>query len=136
MNKVELIGRLTKDPEIRYSNGDNPMMIANFTLAVNRRMPNAQGEYEADFIRCVSFGKTAEFADKYFRQGTKIAVCGRIQTGSYTNREHQKIYTTVVVVEEQEFAESRKDKQDTPSEKNDGFTNIPDGSLDDELPFN
>lgn len=136
MNKVELIGRLTKDPEIRYSNGDNPMMIANFTLAVNRRTPNAQGEYEADFIRCVSFGKTAEFADKYFRQGTKIAVCGRIQTGSYTNREHQKIYTTVVVVEEQEFAESRKDKQDTPSEKNDGFTNIPDGSLDDELPFN
>lgn len=136
MNKVELIGRLTKDPEIRYSNGDNPMMIANFTLAVNRRMPNAQGEYEADFIRCVSFGKTAEFADKYFRQGTKIAVCGRIQTGSYTNRERQKIYTTVVVVEEQEFAESRKDKQDTPSEKNDGFTNIPDGSLDDELPFN
>lgn len=136
MNKVELIGRLTKDPEIRYSNGDNPMMIANFTLAVNRRMPNAQGEYEADFIRCVSFGKTAEFADKYFHQGTRIAVCGRIQTGSYTNRERQKIYTTVVVVEEQEFAESRKDKQDTPSEKNDGFTNIPDGSLDDELPFN
>ena len=136
MNKVELIGRLTKDPEIRYSNGDNPMMIANFTLAVNRRMPNAQGEYEADFIRCVSFGKTAEFADKYFRQGTKIAVCGRIQTGSYTNRKKKKIYTTVVVVEEQEFAESRKDKQDTPSEKNDGFTNIPDGSLDDELPFN
>ena len=136
MNKAILIGRLTKDPEIRYSNGDNPMMIANFTLAVNRRMPNAQGEYEADFIRCVSFGKTAEFADKYFHQGTRIAVCGRIQTGSYTNRERQKIYTTVVVVEEQEFAESRKDKQDTPSEKNDGFTNIPDGSLDDELPFN
>lgn len=135
MNKVELIGRLTKDPEIRYSNGDNPMMIANFTLAVNRRMPNAQGEYEADFIRCVSFGKTAEFADKYFRQGTKIAVCGRIQTGSYTNKEHQKIYTTVVVVEEQEFAESRKDKQDDPAGKNDGFTNIPDGSLDDEMPF-
>ena len=135
MNKVELIGRLTKDPEIRYSNGDNHMMIANFTLAVNRRMPNAQGEYEADFIRCVSFGKTAEFADKYFHQGTKIAVCGRIQTGSYTNRDRQKIYTTVVVVEEQEFAESRKDKQDDPSGKNDGFTNIPDGSLDDEMPF-
>ena len=135
MNKVELIGRLTKNPEIRYSNGDNAVMIANYTLAVGRRTPNSNGEYEADFIRCVCFGKMAEFADKYFRQGTKIAVCGRIQTGSYTNRDRQKVYTTVVVIEEQEFAESRKDREDDPAGKDDGFKNIPDGLLDDEMPF-
>ena len=106
MNKVILMGRLTRDPEVRYSAGDNSMAIARYTLAVDRRF-RRDGEASADFISCVSFGKTAEFAEKYYRQGLKIVVCGRIQTGSYTNRDGQKVYTTEVVVEEQEFAESK-----------------------------
>ncbi len=106
MNKVILMGRLTRDPEVRYSSGDNSMAVARFTLAVDRRF-RRDGEASADFINCVSFGKTAEFAEKYFRQGLKVLVTGRIQTGSYTNRDGQKVYTTDVVVEEQEFAESK-----------------------------
>ena len=105
MNKVILMGRLTRDPEVRYSAGENALAIARYTLAVDRRF-RRDGEASADFIQCVSFGRTAEFAEKYFRQGLKIAVTGRIQTGSYTNRDGQKVYTTEVVVEEQEFAES------------------------------
>lgn len=106
MNKVVLMGRLTRDPEVRYSQGENPLAIARYTLAVDRRMKK-EGEPSADFISCISFGRTAEFAEKYFRQGLRITICGRIQTGSYTNRDGQKVYTTEVVVEEQEFAESK-----------------------------
>lgn len=149
MNKVILMGRLTGDPEVRYSAGENALAIARYTLAVDRRF--RREEATADFINCVSFGKTAEFAERYFHKGIRITVCGRIQTGSYTNREGQKVYTTEVVVEEQEFAESRAANQQymaenvpqmqqpaempTPSAASaDGFMNIPDG-IDEELPF-
>ena len=152
MNKVILMGRLTRDPEVRYSAGENALAIARYTLAVDRRF-RRDGEASADFISCVSFGLTAEFAEKYFRQGLKIAVTGRIQTGSYTNREGQKVYTTEVIVEDQEFAESKAVSDAnagsfraaapspapapaTPvSDAGDGFMNIPDG-IDEELPFN
>ena len=149
MNKVILMGRLTRDPEVRYSAGENALAIARYTLAVDRRFKR-DGEATADFINCVSFGRTAEFAEKYFRQGIKIAISGRIQTGSYTNREGQKVYTTEVVVEEQKFAESKSASEHsgymnpapaptptpTPSAASaDGFMNIPDG-IDEELPFN
>ena len=144
MNKVILMGRLTRDPEVRYSQGDNSMAIARYTLAVDRRF-RRDGEASADFINCVSFGRTAEFAEKYFRQGLKIAVTGRIQTGSYTNKDGQKVYTTDVVVEECEFAESKNAAGDnsgfTPSDRpspssaaGDGFMNIPDG-YEEEIPF-
>lgn len=107
MNKVILVGRLTRDPDIRMSaNGENTSMFARYSLAVDRRFKK-EGEQSADFINCVCFGKSAEFAEKYLKKGTKIGVIGRIQTGSYTNREGQKVYTTDVVVEEQEFAESK-----------------------------
>jgi len=109
MNKVILIGRLTKDPDVRYSTGDNPMAIARYTLAVDRKGPKKDGEQTADFISCIAFGRAGEFAEKYFKKGTKIGVTGRIQTGSYTNKDGQKVYTTDVVVEEQEFAESKRD---------------------------
>ena len=144
MNKVILMGRLTRDPEVRYSQGENSLAIARYSLAVDRRFKRP-GEPDADFINCVTFGKAAEFAEKYLKQGTKIAVTGRIQTGSYTNKEGQKVYTTDVVVEEQEFAESKAASGDSnyqqtsrpaPSQAvGDGFMNIPDG-LDEELPFN
>ena len=140
MNKVILMGRLTRDPEVRYSAGNNSMAVARYTLAVDRRF-RRDGENNADFIGCVAFGKSAEFAEKYLRQGTKIIVTGRIQTGSYTNRDGQKVYTTDVVVEDQEFAESKKaaGQQDGNnggySDAGDGFMNIPDG-IDEELPFN
>lgn len=144
MNRVILLGRLTRDPDIRYSqNGDN-MAIARYTLAVDRRGRRNEdsNQQTADFIGCVAFGKNAEFAEKYLRQGTKIAITGRIQTGSYTNRDGQKVYTTDVVVDEQEFAESKRETQDNaPSAPDygtpdsDGFMNIPDG-IDEELPFN
>ena len=146
MNKVILMGRLTRDPEVRYSAGENALAIARYTLAVDRRF-RRDGEASADFIQCVSFGRTAEFAEKYFRQGLKIAVTGRIQTGSYTNRDGQKVYTTDVVVEEQEFAESKAASAehtggfapaDRPTPSNavsEGFMNIPDG-IDEELPVN
>ena len=142
MNKVILMGRLTRDPEVRYSAGENALAIARYTLAVDRRF-RRDGEASADFISCVSFGRTAEFAEKYFRQGLKIAVTGRIQTGSYTNREGQKVYTTEVVVVEQEFAESKGSgsgssqqnvPQQSPDVGPDGFMNIPDG-IEEELPF-
>mgnify|MGYP002572931473 CR=1 FL=1 len=142
MNKAILMGRLTRDPDVRYSQGENPMAIARYTLAVDRRF-RRDGEASADFIQCVSFGRTAEFAEKYFRQGLKIAVTGRIQTGSYTNRDGQKVYTTEVVVEEQEFAESKGSgsgssqqnvPQQSPDVGPDGFMNIPDG-IEEELPF-
>lgn len=145
MNKTILMGRLTRDPDVRYSQGENPIAIARYTLAVNRRFKK-DGEDAADFISCLCFRKAAEFAEKYLRQGTKITVCGRIQTGSYTNKEGQKVYTTEVVVEEQEFAESkatnegreqsdRQAQQNAPAPGTDGFMNIPDG-IDEELPFN
>ena len=144
MNKVILMGRLTRDPEVRYSQGENPLAIARFTLAVDRRFKR-DGEQSADFISCVAFGKQAEHAERYYRQGLKIVVCGRIQTGSYTNRDGVKVYTTEVVVEEQEFAESKASSdastatssQTTPTNTsgNDGFMNVPDG-IDEELPFN
>ena len=104
MNKVILMGRLTRDPEVRYSQGENALAIARYTLAVDRRAARREGEATADFINCVAFGRSAEFAERYLRQGTKIVVSGRIQTGSYTNSNGQKVYTTEVVVEESEFA--------------------------------
>ena len=148
MNKVILMGRLTRDPEVRYSSGKNALAIARYTLAVDRRF-HKDNEASADFIACVAFGKGGEFAEKYLRQGTKIVVTGRIQTGSYTNREGQKVYTTEIVVEDQEFAESKTASQNNsqtsagsrqqppppmPTDK-DGFMQIPDG-IDEELPFN
>lgn len=143
MNKAILMGRLTRDPEVRYSSGDNATAIARYTLAVDRRYQR-DGEQTADFISCVVFGKGAEFAEKYLRKGTKIAITGRIATGKYTNRDGQTIYTTEVVVEEQEFAESKSagersqqldNSRTIPTASDDGFMNIPDG-IDEELPFN
>lgn len=140
MNKVFLIARLTRDPEIRYSNtNEGQLAIARYTLAVDRRFKR-DGEQTADFIRCVSFGKTAEFAEKYFHQGTKIAVEGRIQTGSYQNKDGQTVYTTEVVVENTEFAESKsasdqQNNQPAPA-PSDGFMDIPDNVDDSGLPFN
>ncbi len=146
MNKVILMGRLTRDPDIRYSAGENAMAIARYTLAVDRRGRRDQDENTADFISCVAFGRAGEFAEKYFRKGLKIVISGRIQTGSYTNRDGIKVYTTDVVVDEQEFAESKAASNENnymgdtrPSPGNasigDGFINIPDG-IDEELPFN
>lgn len=143
MNKVILVGRFTRDPEIRYSTGESATATARFSLAVNRRFKNAEGNYDADFINCVAFGKTAEFIEKYFKKGMAIGVTGRIQTGSYTNKDGQKVYTTDVVVEETEFVESKGGNGATdntaPSRSmpsnSDGFMNIPDG-IDEELPFN
>lgn len=139
MNKVILMGRLTRDPEVRYSQGAQPLAIARYTLAVDRR-GSKQGEQSADFIKCIAFGKSGEFAEKYLHQGTKIVVTGRIQTGSYTNRDGQKVYTTDVVVEEQEFAESKKNTQPAPEPAPaggyEGFMNIPDNVEDEGLPFN
>ena len=166
MNKVILMGRLTRDPDIRYTQGENSMAVARYTLAVDRRRANADGQREADFISCVAFGRQAEFAERYLHQGTKIAVTGRIQTGSYTNKDGQKVYTTDVVIEEQEFAESKagsesrggatygaggSDYQNNRSfggsqpasggssaagEGFEGFMNIPEGVEDEGLPFN
>ena len=142
MNKVVLMGRLTRNPESRYTNGEEPMCITRYTLAVDRRT-SKEGQQSADFISCVAFGRAGEFAEKYFAKGTKITVSGRIQTGSYTNRDGQKVYTTEVVIEEQEFAESKKVSEQNGrqrgenagySDAGDGFMNIPDG-IDEELPF-
>ena len=160
MNKVILMGRLTRDPEVRYSAGENSLAIARLTLAVDRRFRRDRdgNDASADFISCVSFGKQAEFAEKYFHKGIKICVSGRIQTGSYTNKDGQKVYTTEVVVENQEFAESRNADssasysggfgggfgqgaeapaarpEERPAAAMDGFMNIPEG-IDEELPF-
>ena len=138
MNKVILMGRLTRDPDVRYTAGDNPTAIGRYTLAVDRRYKR-EGEATADFINCVAFGKQGEFAEKYFRQGTKVLVTGRIQTGSYTNRDGVKVYTTDVVVEDQEFAESKKTEGEKKPQKKieedeNGFMNIPEG-IDEDLPF-
>lgn len=141
MNKVILIGRLTRDPETRYTeknDSQESMAVTKYTLAVDRKT-RAEGQQSADFISCVTFGRDAEFAEKYFHKGTKIAISGRIQTGSYINKEGKRVYTTDVVVEEQEFAESKKanGQQDNDagySTAGDGFMNIPDG-IDEELPF-
>lgn len=139
MNKVILMGRLTRDPEIRYTqaNGSQESMcVARYTLAVDRRGAR-DGQQSADFISCVAFGRNGEFAERYLKQGVKIAITGRIQTGSYTNRDGQKVYTTDIVIEEQEFAESKKaagQEQAGYTDARDGFMNIPDG-VDEELPF-
>ena len=152
MNKVILMGRLTRNPDVRYSQGEKATCVARYTLAVNRRF-RREGDQDADFINCVAFGRQGEFAEKYLKQGTKIVISGRIQTGSYTNRDGVKVYTTDVVVEDQEFAESKAVSDAnagsfraaapspapapaTPvSDAGDGFMNIPDG-IDEELPFN
>ena len=134
MNKVIEIGRLTKDPDIRYSQGANTTCVARYTLAVDRKFKQ-EGQPNADFINCIAFGKLAEFAEKYLHKGVKIAVTGRIQTGSYTNKDGQKVYTTDVVVEEQEFCESKKINEGIrPSAPDDSFLSIPDG-IEDSLPF-
>lgn len=150
MNKVILIGRLTRDPNVSYSQGERSMAIARFTLAVDRRRGRSDSntaESTADFISCVAFDRQAEFAEKYLRQGLKMVVTGRIQTGSYTNKEGQKVYTTDVVVEDFEFAESKAAGESSGSNfapqgrpapstaAGDGFLNIPDGVEDDGLPF-
>ena len=163
MNRVVLMGRLTRDSDVRYSQGEQPMAIARYTLAVDRRRGRSNdGENSADFISCVAFGKAGEFAEKYFHKGTKIAVSGRIQTGSYVNKDGVKVYTTDVVVDDQEFAESRNASQGQgssfpgndsfggesfgapsggfgnagqgASDPIEGFMNIPEG-IDEELPF-
>ena len=146
MNKVVLMGRLTRDPDVRYTQGDRPLAVARYTLAVNRRFKR-DNEPDADFINCVAFGRAGEFAERYLKKGTKIVVSGRIQTGSYTNKEGMRVYTTDVVIEEQDFAESKAaaaqnmaadmpmPREPKPSAAaSDGFMNIPDG-LEEELPF-
>ncbi len=137
MNKVILMGRLTRDPEVRYG-GDNGTAVARYTLAVDRAY-KTEGGQSADFIRCVAFSRSAEFAEKYLRKGIKIAITGRIQTGRYTDRDGRDIYTTDVVVEAQEFVESKAAQSGNtpppvPETDENGFMNIPDG-LDEELPF-
>lgn len=147
MNKVNLIGRLTADPEVRYTQGDQPMCIASYRLAVERRGKKVEGQQNADFISIKAFGNGGEFAEKYLHKGMKICVAGRIQTGSYTNRDGQKVYTTDVVVEGQEFCEGRAASDvahnySTPAPQSsgtsaalDGFMNIPEW-IDEDLPFN
>ena len=146
MNKVILMGRLTRDAEVRYSQGDASTAVARFSLAVDRRFKRDGDEQTADFINCVAFGRTGEFMERFGRKGTKFLVEGRIQTGSYTNKDGQRVYTTDVVVEQVEFAESKASNDnnggyvptDRPSPSGaagDGFMNIPDG-IDEELPFN
>lgn len=134
MNKTLLIGRTTKDLDIRYTQSEQPMTIARFNLAVDRRFKK-EGEQSADFISCVAFGKTAEFIEKYVFKGTKIAVEGRIQTGSYTNNDGNKVYTTEVVVEQVEFAGSKTESKSAAKESNDDFMNVADGLDDEGLPF-
>lgn len=146
MNRVILMGRLTRDPEVRYTSGENSMAVARYTLAIDRAIKK-QGEQSADFINCVAFSKAAEFAEKYFRQGMRVLVSGRIQTGSYTNKEGQKVYTTEVIIDTQEFADSKgasdgsssyqaSTRPSPSSASTDGFMNIPDGVDDEGLPFN
>ena len=154
MNRVILMGRLTRDPEVRYSQGERSMAIARYTLAVDRRGRRSQDSSSeqptADFINCVAFDRAAEFAEKYFHQGIRVLVSGRIQTGSYVNKEGQKVYTTEVILDDQEFADSKGAAsemggyaQAAPSQRpaptsaiGDGFMNIPDGVEDEGLPFN
>ena len=136
MNKFIAIGRLTKDPETRYTQGQNPIAVSRYTLAVDRKFKR-DGEPTTDFISCVAFGKNGEFAEKYLRKGMKIAMCGRIKTGSYTNRDGQKVYTTDVVVEEHDFCERKQQGEQTPppaSTNSDDFMNVP-PDFEEELPF-
>ena len=147
MNRVILIGRLTRDPEVRYSQGENATAVARYTLAVDRRFTRNGDENTADFIGCVAFGRAGEFAERYLRKGVKIAVTGRIQTGSYTNKDGVKVYTTDVVVEDHEFVESKNSSyagvgvfaagssRSASAAAGDGLMNILDG-IDEELPFN
>ena len=152
MNRVILMGRLTRDPEVRYSQGERSMAIARYTLAVDRRGRRGQdgNDQTADFINCVAFDRAGEFAEKYFRQGMRVLVCGRLQTGSYVNKDGQRVYTTEVILDDQEFADSKGSASDmsgygqsapaqrpTPTSAiGDGFMNIPDGVEDEGLPFN
>ena len=150
MNKVILMGRLTRDPEVKYSQGERSMAIARYSLAVDRRGRKSQNgnEQTADFINCIAFDRAGEFAEKYFKQGMRVLVTGRIQTGSYTNKDGNKVYTTDIVVEDQEFADSKgtssgNTNNNQPASRpapssaiGDGFMNIPDGVEDDSLPFN
>lgn len=140
MNVVNLIGNFTADPDVRNTNGKT---VTRMTLAVNRKFKNAEGRYDADFISCVAFDKNAEFIEKYFRKGMKIGITGRIQTGSYTNRDGQKVYTTDVIVDSSEFVERQSQQSNEPTAPrdtasnatdSDGFMNIPEG-IDEELPF-
>ena len=147
MNKVILMGRLTRDPEVRYAQGENSMAIARFSLAVDRRRQNNSDGQTADFINIVAFGRLGEFAEKYLHKGTKVALSGRIQTGSYTNKDGVKVYTTDIIADDIEFAESKnssggdggytggQSSRPAPASAGDGFMNIPDG-IDEELPFN
>lgn len=144
MNKVVLVGRIVRDPEVRYSQGENSTAVARYTIAVDRRFKR-DGEPTADFINCVTFGKSAEFVEKYFRKGLRISISGRITTNSYTNKDGIKVYTTEITVEEQEFAESKAEseanktsnQQATQTNTTTGgeFMNIPD-DIPEELPFN
>lgn len=151
MNKVILMGRLTRDPEVRYSQGANPTAVARFSIAVDRRFKR-EGEPDADFFNCTAFGKQAEFIERYLRKGVKIVVCGRIQNDNYTNKDGQMVYSVRIMVDEIEFAESKNasagndggyngggfaggNSNSTPAPAGDGFMNIPDG-IDEELPFN
>ena len=143
MNRAILMGRLTRDPEVRYTSGERSMAVARYTLACDRRGRNNSGDQPtADFINIVAFDKAGEFAERYFRQGMRVLVSGRIQTGSYTNREGQKVYTTEIVVDSQEFADSKGAGSGSgsgvapSSPMGDGFMNIPDGVEDEGLPFN
>ena len=140
MNKVVLVGRLTRDPEVRYSSGEKQTAVARYTIAVERRFKR-DNEPTADFIRCVAIGRMGEFAEKYFRQGIRISVSGRIQTGSYNNKDGEKVYTTEVFIEEQEFAESKSESANAhtsvhqeETSSGDGFMDIPEG-IDEGLPF-
>ena len=137
MNKVILMGRLTRDPEVRYSQGEQATAIARYTLAVDRRFQR-DGDQTADFIGCVAFGKLGEFAEKYLRKGTKVVVTGRIQTGSYTNKDGQKVYTTDVVIEECEFVTGKSDNNNTTKSEDPitpDFVDVP-ADTDEELPWN
>lgn len=148
MNSVQLVGRLSRDPEVRYSQGAKSTAVARYTLAVQRKFKDADGNYGADFINCVAFGSAAEFAEKFLKKGMRIGVEGRIQTGSYDDKDGKKVYTTDVIVESQEFCESKgeggatapaqtnaKASNNKATKKDDSFMNVPDG-VDEELPFN
>lgn len=138
MNKIILMGRLTRDPEISYVQGDEPFAIARYSIAVDRRFKGKSGEQEADFFNCTTFGKQAEFVQKYLKKGTKIALAGRLQNNNYTNKDGQKVYSVQIITEEIEFAESKTaeaEKGEKAQANEDGFMNIPDG-IDEELPFN
>ena len=136
MNKVILMGRLVKDPEVRYSQGAEPIAVARYTLAVNRRFKR-QGEQDADFIGCVAFGKSGEFAEKYFKKGQQVSIVGRIQVRSWGDQEGKKHRTTEVIVEEQYFAEGKKNSESKPvdSNKSDGFYTIDEDIEEDDLPL-